>query len=79
MGHVNWKCTPQDFLVDYKKSRCALKELLENGADAKELSMDIITADHEMGRSWDVYRDLRTPEEFFFEFPKKKVDLSLVR
>ena len=56
LAHLDWQCTPQEFLEDYKKARRTVRELIENGANAWDLNMDAIAADLDMGRAWDMYR-----------------------
>ena len=56
LAHLDWQCTPQEFLEDYKKARRTVRELIENGSNARDLNMDAIAADLDMGRAWDMYR-----------------------
>ena len=56
IGGLEWKCTPEEFLTGNKKLRRSVQQLLNNGANARELNVDAIAVELDLGRVWDVYR-----------------------
>ena len=56
LSHIDWKCTGDDFLQDYKTVRRAIASLVKNGAILQNLHIDMITADLDLGRAWFIYR-----------------------
>ena len=59
LSQIDWQCTPNDFLSDYKKFRQSIRTLLDNGTDPNLKGIiDALAADLDMGRAWFMYRCL---------------------
>ena len=57
LGGLEWGCT-QEFLTYYKKLSRSVQQLLNKGANARELNVDAIAVDLNLGRAWHVYRSI---------------------
>ena len=59
-SQIDWQCTPNDFLSDYKKFRMKIRALLDNSANPnlKGINIDSVAADLDMSRAWFMYRCL---------------------
>ena len=55
LGGLEWDCTPEEFLTEYKKLRRSVQQLLNNGANARELNVDAIAVDLDWGKASNVY------------------------
>ena len=55
---IDWQCTPDHFLNDYKKIRGAINDLVCAGATMKGINFDAVAADSDLGKGWFMYTDL---------------------
>ena len=51
-AHLDWQSTPDDFLLDYKKIRGAIDDLLSSGATADSINLDVIAAEVDVSNAW---------------------------
>ena len=58
LQHLKWEGNPEDFLKDYKRVRLALQDMMSWGADARDIDLDMVTAELDLGPIWYQYRSI---------------------
>ena len=51
LNHVAWQFYLQEFLQDYRMVLLAIQVLMDNGANARDFDIDMITADFDLDRA----------------------------
>ena len=49
LQHLKWEGNPEDFLKDYKRVRLALQDMMSWGEDARDIDLDMVTAELDLG------------------------------